>query len=159
MTIALWILCVVLILVGLAGVVLPALPGTVFVLAGIVLGAWIDGFARVGPGMLALIATLAALAWAADYAAGLIGAQRVGASRAALIGAALGTVAGLFMGLVGVFFMPIVGASLGEWWARRDRRRAVSVGASTGLGIVLGVLVKLALTFVMIGLFVVALLA
>ena len=44
----LWILCVALILLGLAGTVLPVLPGTVLVWGGIVLGAWIDDFARVG---------------------------------------------------------------------------------------------------------------
>jgi uncharacterized protein YqgC (DUF456 family) len=43
-----WVLSVGLILVGLAGTVLPALPGTALVLAGIVLGAWVDDFTRVG---------------------------------------------------------------------------------------------------------------
>ena len=45
---ALWVLVVLLILLGLAGTVLPALPGTLLVLGGIVLGAWIDDFTRVG---------------------------------------------------------------------------------------------------------------
>ena len=40
----LWVLSTVLILVGLAGIVLPVLPGTVLVLAGILLGAWIEDF-------------------------------------------------------------------------------------------------------------------
>lgn len=51
----LWFLSVGLILVGLAGIVLPALPGTAFVLAGIVLGAWIDDFTRVGGFAVAVI--------------------------------------------------------------------------------------------------------
>ena len=155
--IAWWVLSAVLILAGVAGTVLPALPGTALVLAGIVLGAWIDDFTRVSVGTLAVIAVLAVLAWALDYVAGLMGARRAGASRQALVGAALGTVVGLFMGLVGVLFMPLVGAAAGEYMARRDRRQAVTVGVSTWLGIMVGLVAKVVLAFVMIGIFVVAL--
>lgn len=156
-TVALWVLSVGLIVVGIAGAVLPALPGTAFVLAGIVLGAWIDGFTRVGGTMLAVITVLAVLSWVLDYVAGLLGAQRVGASREALLGAALGTVVGIFMGLVGVLFMPLVGAAVGEYLARRDERQAIKVGAATWIGIMLGMLAKVVLAFVMVGLFLVAL--
>lgn len=152
-----WVLSVLLIAVGLAGTVLPALPGTIFVLAGIVLGAWIDGFTRVGSTTLAIVTVLAVLAWALDYVAGLLGAKRVGASREALIGAVLGTVAGLFMGLVGVLFMPLVGAALGEYIARRDHGQAVRVGTATWIGMMVGLVAKVVLACVMVGIFVVAL--
>jgi uncharacterized protein len=153
----LWALSGLLILVGLAGTVLPALPGTAFVLGGIVLGAWIDDFARVGGWTVGVIAVLAVLAWALDYVAGLMGAQKAGASRQALIGAALGTVAGLFMGLVGVLFMPLVGAAIGEYLARKDAPQSLKVGAATWLGMMLGMLAKVVLAFTMVGIFLVAL--
>ena len=157
-TTLLWVLSVALIVVGVAGTVLPALPGTALVLAGIVLGAWIDDFARVGWGVLGGITLLAALAWVLDYVAGLLGAKQAGASRQALIGAALGTVAGLFMGLVGVLFMPLVGAAIGEWLARRDHGQALKVGVATWLGLIAGMVSKVVIAFVMIGVFIVALL-
>jgi uncharacterized protein len=157
-TIALWILCIALILVGLAGAVLPALPGTLFVLAGIVLGAWIDDFTRVGWGVLTAVIVLAVLAWVLDYVAGLLGAKKAGASRQAIIGAVLGTVAGLFMGIVGVLFMPLVGAAIGEWLAQRDHGRALKVGVATWLGIMAGMVSKVVIAFMMVGLFIVALL-
>jgi uncharacterized protein len=153
----LWILSAALIMVGVAGTVLPALPGTVLVLAGIVLGAWIDGFSRVGWGVLSVIGVLALLAWVLDYVAGLLGARKAGASRLAILGAALGTVVGLFMGLVGVFFMPLVGAAVGEWLARRDHGRAVKVGVATWLGIMAGLVSKVVIAFMMIGVFIAAL--
>ncbi|MCA3252224.1 MAG: DUF456 domain-containing protein [Pseudomonadota bacterium] len=153
----LWIAAIALIVVGLAGTVLPALPGTAFVLGGIVLAAWIDDFTRVGVGTLAVVAVLAVAAWVLDYAAGLLGARRAGASRQALVGAALGTVAGLLMGVVGVLFMPLVGAAIGEYLARRDERNALRVGIATWLGILAGLLAKVALAFAMIGVFVAAL--
>jgi len=153
-----WILSVALIILGLAGTVLPALPGTLFVLAGIVLGAWIDDFTRVGWGVLAVVGALAVLAWVLDYVAGLMGARKAGASRQALIGAALGTVVGLFMGLVGGLFMPLVGAAVGEFLARRDQQRALKVGIATWLGIMAGLVSKVVIAFIMIGVFIAALL-
>ena len=152
-----WTLSVALIVAGVAGTVLPALPGTAFVLAGIVLGAWIDDFTRVGTGTLVGVTVLAVLAWVLDYVAGLLGARKAGASKQALLGAALGTVVGLFMGLVGVFFMPLVGAAVGEYIARRDEQRAWKVGLSTWLGIMVGLIAKVVLAFMMIGVFIVAL--
>ncbi|MBX3636610.1 MAG: DUF456 domain-containing protein, partial [Rubrivivax sp.] len=95
--------------------------------------------------------------WVLDYVAGLMGARRAGASREALVGAAVGTVAGLFMGLVGVLFMPLVGAAAGEYVARRHAPNAVKAGVATWLGTMLGLLAKVVLGFMMIGLFVVAL--
>ncbi len=142
---------------GLLGTVLPVLPGTLLVWGGIVLGAWIDDFSRVGTTTVAVISVLAVLAWALDYVAGLMGAQKAGASKQALVGAALGTVVGLFMGLVGVLFMPLVGAALGEYLARQDEGRAVKVGLATWIGIMVGLIAKVVMAFVMVGVFVGAL--
>jgi hypothetical protein len=154
----LWLLSALLIVAGLAGTVLPALPGTALVLGGIVLGAWIDDFARVGPWTLAVVALLAVAAWLLDYLAGLLGARRAGASPQALWGAAVGTVAGLFAGLVGVLFLPLVGAAIGEYLARRDHQHAARVGVATWLGLMVGLIAKVVIAFVMVGIFIAALL-
>jgi len=153
-----WLLSGGLILLGLAGIVLPALPGTILVLAGIVVGAWIDDFQRVGYVTVAVVGVLAVLSWVLEYVAALMGAKRAGASRQAVVGAAIGTVAGIFMGFVGVLFMPLVGAAVGEWFARRDEVRAMRVGIATWLGLLVGMVAKVVLAFVMVGIFVVALL-
>jgi uncharacterized protein YqgC (DUF456 family) len=153
----LWLLSAVLILAGLAGTVLPLLPGTLLVWAGLLLGAWIDDFTRVSVGTFMFISLLAALAWALDFVAGLMGAKRAGASRLALLGAAVGTVAGIFMGLVGVLFMPLAGAAIGEYWAQRDQQRAAKVALATWFGLLLGMVAKVVLSFVMLGIFLVAL--
>lgn len=152
----LWTLTVLLMLVGLAGTVLPVLPGTALVFAGAWLGAWIDGYERVGVYTVVVLGVMAALAWALDYVAALMGAKRVGASPQALVGAAIGTVAGLLAGFVGVLFMPFIGAAAGEYLARRDEQRAMQVGLATGLGLLLGMVAKVAIAFAMVGVFVVA---
>ncbi len=153
-----WLAVVLLILFGVAGTVLPALPGTILVLGGVVLGAWLDNFTRVSGWVVAVIAVLAVLAWVTDYVATVMGAKRAGASKWALIGAALGTIAGIFLGLVGVLFMPFVGAAVGEYIAQKDSRQAAKVGFATWLGLLVGTVVKLVLVFMMIGIFVAALL-
>jgi uncharacterized protein YqgC (DUF456 family) len=153
----LWIVTALLMVAGLAGAVLPVLPGAALVLAGAVLGAWIDGFERVGGWTLGLLVALALLSWVLDYVAALLGAKKVGASRLALVGAAVGTVSGLMFGLVGVFVLPFIGAALGEYIARRDRQAAARVGIATGLGLVVALVAKLVIAFVMIGVFVAAL--
>ena len=152
-----WILSAVLIGVGLAGIILPALPGTILVLAGIVLGAWIDDFSRVGWFAVSAVTVLAILAWLMDYVSAVLGAKRVGASRQAIVGAAVGTVAGIFMGIVGVLFMPLVGAAAGEFMARRDHRQSLRVGVATWLGLMAGMLAKFVLAFMMVGIYLVAL--
>ena len=157
MTVLLWILAIALIVVGIAGTVLPALPGTILVFAGILLAAWIDDFTRIPVWLVVVFGVLTALAWAVDYFAAIAGAKRVGASRLALIGAAIGTVAGIFTGLWGLLFMPLVGAAIGEFIARRDWNRAGKVGIATWIGLLLGTAVKVAIVFAMVGAFVVAL--
>jgi uncharacterized protein YqgC (DUF456 family) len=86
-----------------------------------------------------------------------MGAQRAGASKQALVGAAVGTVLGLFMGFVGVLFMPLVGAALGEYLARQDHGRAAKVGVATWVGIVVGLVAKVVISFIMVGIFIAAL--
>ena len=153
-----WLVSTALILLGLAGIVLPAIPGTLLVWAGIALGAWIDDYQRVGWIALSAVTFLAILAFVLDYISAVLGAKRVGASKQAIWGAAIGTVAGIFMGIVGVFVMPLVGAAAGEYLARREHGRALHVGVATWLGLMAGMLAKFVLAFVMIGIFIVALL-
>jgi uncharacterized protein YqgC (DUF456 family) len=153
MTTLLWLLAIALVLVGIAGTVLPALPGAALVFVGLALGAWIDDFTRVSGWTVGLLGVLTVLAWATDYVAAALGAKRVGASPQALVGAALGTLAGVFTGFVGLLFLPLAGAAIGQYLAQRDLRRAGHVGVATWIGMLVGTAVKIALVFAMIGVF------
>jgi uncharacterized protein YqgC (DUF456 family) len=156
MTTSLWIAAVLLIIVGVAGTILPALPGIPLIFGGVLLAAWIDDFQRIGTWTLVVLAVLAVFGVAVDYVAAALSAQRVGASRQGIIGAALGTLAGIFTGLWGLVFMPLVGAAIGEFLAHRDALRAGKVGAATWFGLLVGTAVKIAVAFTMIGVFVFA---
>ena len=158
MDIALWILVALLIAVGVAGTILPALPGVILVLAGIVLGAWIGDFTQVSGITIAIVTVLAIAAWLIDYLAGVMGARKAGASKEAIVGALIGTVLGIFTGLWGLLFLPLIGAVAGQYFVDRDMIRARDVGIATWLGMAVGILAKIALTFLMIGIFIAALL-
>lgn len=153
MGVLLWILAVILVLVGIAGTILPALPGAPLVGIGLALAAWADRFEKVGWFPLVIIGVLTVLTLVVDFLATMLGAKRVGASGLALFGAAVGTIAGLFFGLPGVILGPFVGAVVGEYLARRNHEQAVKVGVGTWIGLLLGTAGKLALIFMMIGVF------
>ena len=156
MTALLWTLAVALIAVGLVGVVLPAVPGTMLIFAGLVLGAWADGFTRVGPGTLVVLGLLAAASYGIDFAAAALGAKRLGASRRAMAGAALGTLLGLMFGLPGLIVGPFLGALLGELTTNRDLIRAGRMGVAAWVGFAIGMVAKVAMAFLMIGIFLAA---
>jgi uncharacterized protein len=157
MTILLWTLGIILVAIGLVGVVLPALPGTVLIFAGLLLAAWADGFAKVGFFTLAVIAALGAASYAVDFVAAAFGAKRMGASPRAVVGAGLGTLLGLFFGLPGLMFGPLVGAIVGELTVHRDFKRAGQAGMAAWIGFAIGMAVKVALAMSMIALFLAAL--
>jgi uncharacterized protein YqgC (DUF456 family) len=153
MTLLLWIAGAALVVVGLAGIVFPALPGTVLIFVGLLIAASGDGFQRVGAWTLTLIGVIGAASYAVDFVAAALGANRIGASRRAVVGAALGTLLGLPLGLPGVIFGPLAGALVGEWSAHRDWRRAGQVGMAAWIGFLIGTAVKIAMAFSMIAIF------
>jgi len=146
-------LAVVLVLVGIAGVILPALPGLPLVFAGMLLAAWAGDFQQIGGWWFIPLGLLMLVSIGVDFLATVVGAKRVGASGKALLGAAVGTIVGLFFGPIGLFAGPFVGALLGELWHSRELGKATKVGLGTWLGILLGTVLKLGLAFAMLGLF------
>ncbi|HEY1306492.1 MAG TPA: DUF456 domain-containing protein [Vicinamibacterales bacterium] len=157
MAIVLYAAGVVLVMIGLAGIVLPALPGHILILAGLVLAAWAEHFTRVGVWTLVVIAVIAAASYVVDFVGAAVGAKRLGASKRAMVGAGLGTIAGLLFGLPGVIFGPFVGAVLGELTVENDLRRAGKAGVAAWIGFAIGTAIKVAMAFVMIGIFLIAL--
>jgi len=155
-TILLWLLAAILVLAGLIGLLLPVLPGPPLLFAGLLVAAWAEDFAYVGAGWLTVLAALAVLTYAVDFAATALGAKRFGASKRAVVGAAVGAVVGLFFGLPGILLGPFIGAVIGELTAQRELRDAGRAGVGATLGLALGVAVKLALAFSMLGLFAMA---
>ena len=153
-SIILYVLGGLLIIAGLAGVILPALPGVPIIFVGMLLVAWGDHFTHLGPIILAVLSGLMVLSVLIDLLASVLGAKRVGASRLAMIGAALGTIAGLFFGILGIVLGPFIGAVAGELAHSRHSSTAARVGVATWIGIVLGTVAKIGIAFLMLGIFI-----
>lgn len=152
----LWAAALLLVVLGLAGLILPALPGIPLLFLGLVAAAWAEGFVHVGAGSIAVLALLALLAWGADFAAVAFGARRFGATPRAAWGAAAGMLIGLFFGLPGILLGPFLGAMIGELAGNRSLREAGMASLGATLGLAIGAAVKMALAFVMLGIFLVA---
>lgn len=152
-TILLWLLAGLMVIAGLAGTVIPAMPGVPLVFAGLFVGAWIGDFQHVGWVTIGILAALAAVAWIVDFVAGAAGARYLGASSRAFWGATLGAIVGIFFGLVGMLLGPFVGAMVGELSGGNDLVSSGRAGVGAWLGMVVATAIKLALVFLMIGIF------
>jgi uncharacterized protein YqgC (DUF456 family) len=118
----------------------------------------VDEYRHLGWGWLVAIGIVAALGIAVDFISGSLGAKKIGASPRALWGAGIGTTIGMFFGLPGLLIGPFAGAVIGELWSGKSILRSAHVGVSTWFGMLLGIVAKVVLSFLMIGMAGVALL-
>lgn len=147
------ILVALLMLAGLAGAVVPVLPGTPLILAGALLHAIATDFTPVGLGRLAILAALAVVGAVLGNLATAVGVQRAGGSRWAIVGALVGAVLGLFAAPLGLVLGPLVGAIAGEILRTRRLRGSVRAGLGALLGLLAGAVAHVAVAFVMVALF------
>lgn len=151
MEVVLYALGAIALLAGLAGIVLPGLPGSLLLVAGVFLIAWAGKFAVVGWGTVLVAAVVGLAIAAADWLAGLMGARAFGASKWALIGGAVGLVVGLFFGIPGVVLGPAAGAFAFELAKDPNLKQAGRSGAGVLIGFLVGSVVKVALAFILLG--------
>ena len=152
------IVAILLVVVGIAGTVLPMLPGVPLVFAGLLLAAWHGGFQQVSVLTMVIIGVIAAMAWAVDFFASIVTAKKVGASKYALWGAGIGAIVGIAGGIVGLIIGPAIGAIIGELITHKNTSKqattkATTVGIAAGLGFVLGLAIKLVLALSMLAIF------
>jgi uncharacterized protein YqgC (DUF456 family) len=152
------IVAVLLIVAGVAGTVLPMLPGVPLVFAGLLLAAWHGGFDQVSILTMVIIGAIAALAWAVDFFASMVTAKKAGASKYALWGAGIGALVGIMGGIPGLIIGPAIGATIGELITHKDTTKATTskattVGIAAGLGFVLALVIKIVLVLTMLATF------
>lgn len=158
MDVALYLLAAALVVGGVAGAVLPVLPGIPMIFGGIWLAAAVDQYRHLGWAWLVTIGIVGAVGVALDFVSASLGAKRIGASPRALWGAGAGTVVGMFFGIPGLIVGPFAGAMAGELWSGTSVLRSAHVGVGTWVGMLLGMLAKVVISFLMIGMAGVALL-
>ncbi len=148
-----YVISAILIVAGLIGAIVPALPGIPLIFGGIWLAAGTDHYRHLGLWWLLGIAIIGVVGMTADVLAGAFGAKRVGASPRAVWGAVLGSLIGIFFGLPGLLLGPFLGALLGELAAGNTVVRSTHVGVNTWIGLIFGTIIKLASSAAMVTLF------
>lgn len=157
MEILIIIFCFVLILIGLAGIILPMLPGLVFIWLGIFIYAFKTGFQAISLTTVLIFLGITLLFLAVDFIAPLFGAKKYKASRFGITGAFLGAILGIFsLGPVGIIVGPFLGAFIGEIMSGRKRDQAFSSALGAMLGFLFGTLLKIIFGLVMFGFFIVS---
>ncbi len=149
----LWLLAAVLVLVGIAGTILPMLPGIPLVFVGLFIAAWLDGFAKVSVLTIIIIGLIALLALIIEFVASFITVKKAGASKYALWGAAIGGLIGFFTGPFGLIIGTAVGAAIGELLAEKETSQATAVGIAAGLGFIVALVAKVVLLLIMLAIF------
>lgn len=150
-TILYWILIAVMV-VGVIGAVVPAVPGPSLILGAILVWTVIQGFSNVSWIPLVAIFVILILSAGVELLASYWGAKRAGASKWGQIGALIGLGLGFFgllpalpFGgpLIGILFGPLIGAFIGEFFYRRDLELGLRANQAlkAGIGVVLGSLI------------------
>lgn len=151
-----WTLTVLLMLIGLAGTLLPLLPGTTLILAGAVVHkiAFPEGPHTISWWTVAVLVVLMLISHGVDFVSGAVGAKYFGATRYGAIGGVLGAIVGMFFFPVGIFLGPLVGVVLGELYGGKQLGDAGKSSWGTFLGTTAGMVLKLGLALVMVAWFV-----
>ncbi len=139
MQIAAAIMAVMVMIIGIAGSILPFLPGIPLVFLAVIGYGWYEGFKEITVHYVAMVGALTILSLVVDYLSGVWGAKKVGSSKAGIIGAFLGVVIGVFFGPLGILLGPLAGAFAGEYLMLRDFNQAAKVAIGTMVGVITGV--------------------
>lgn len=154
-------LAYVLIAIGLAGSVIPVLPGPMLIWLGAFLWAWADGFTRIGWGTLIVLGVLALVAWGSDIFLTTVISRRAGASWKAILGAIVGGLLGATvlsaLPLLGTVLGAILGAIGGMWlveyWDKGNARAATVAVQAYIASMIFAAILEMVIALIMVGIF------
>lgn len=142
MEILIIILSALLILAGIAGSLLPVLPGLPLSYLGILLLHFATSY-TFSVGFLITWAVVILIIQLLDYYVPIWGTRRFGGSRKGVWGSTIGLLVGLFMGPWGVILGPFVGAFIGEQLSHKDIQQSFQSALGSFIGILFGAVLKL----------------
>ncbi len=148
MDIVLLIIGFLLLLIGLAGAVLP-LPGPPLSFVGMIVLSY-SKYTNFSSNLLYILGLLTVLITVLDYFIPIWGTKKFGGSKWGTIGSGLGLVIGIFLGPFGMFFGAFIGAFIGEYLQNKNHTMAFQAALGSFLGLIAGIVFKLALCLVML---------
>lgn len=142
MDIVLFILGFTLLLAGLAGSILPVIPGPPLGWAGLLLISFTERV-NFSTQLLVISGIAAVVITALDYMIPIWGTKRFGGTKAGIRGSTIGLFIGLFFGPFGIILGPAVGAFVGEMTVKNDTQRAMRSAMGSFIGFLMGSGLKL----------------
>lgn len=134
--------------IGIAGAVIPGLPGPPVSWVGLLLAA-LTPYVSTSATMLIVTAVIAAVITVLDYVVPSLSTKRLGGSKYGIWGCNIGLVISIIglpfgpQGLLGVIFWPFAGALIGEYINQHDWQPALRAAWGAFLGFLTGTLLKL----------------
>lgn len=141
-------LAIILMILGIAGCLLPVLPGPPLTYLGLVV-LHFTSFTDISKNLFIILAVVAVVVTVIDYVVPIWGTRQFGGSKYGMRGATVGLIIGLFLGPVGIIIGPFIGAVVGELIFKDDIRYALKAGFGSLLGFLTGVGLKLAAALLM----------
>ena len=146
MDILIMVLAIILMVGGIAGCVLPILPGAPLAYAGLLL-LHFTGLAHFSTAQLIVWLIVVVVLQVVDYITPLLGSKYSGGTSFGNRGCVAGTLLGLFFMPWGIILGPFLGAVAGEMMGGSDFPHAVRAGIGTLIGFLLGTLLKVSVCF------------
>jgi uncharacterized protein YqgC (DUF456 family) len=137
------VLAIVMMIAGIAGCLLPVLPGPPLSFLGLVV-LHFTRFADISRNLFIVLGIVTILVTIIDYVVPIWGTRHFGGSKYGMRGATVGLIIGLFLGPAGIIIGPFVGAVVGELIYKDEIRYALKAGFGSLLGFLTGVGLKLA---------------
>ncbi len=151
-----WILIIILFAVGMAGAIVPILPGALAILAAFFVYGWFFSFSPFGAWFWITQTLIIVVLFVADYAVSAWGVKRFGGTKASVIGSTIGIIVGPFViPAFGLIIGPFVGAFFGELLTGASMMTSFKAGVGSIVGLFTSTVVKIILQIVMIILFIV----
>lgn len=135
-------------LLGIAGCLLPVLPGPPLTYLGLVV-LHFSRFADISKNLFIILGIIAVVVTVIDYVVPIWGTRQFGGSKYGMRGATVGLIIGLFLGPPGIILGPFIGAVVGELIFKDDFKYAIKAGFGSLLGFLTGVGLKLAAALLM----------
>jgi uncharacterized protein YqgC (DUF456 family) len=152
--VVLFVVALLVMIIGLAGVILPVLPGIPLIFGAAVLYGILTRFQNIDISLIFIFAGLTIFGLIVDYLANYFSVKKMGGTRAGALGAVIGLMIGIFVGLIWIIVLPFVFAVTFELIAGRETHQALKSGIGSFVGLLFGGLTRFIIGCVMIGIFV-----